>query len=135
MLIRVTLATSYSFAAKTRLDVLRRSLGLGTREPASPFYSFLFYARQPNRRECINLTTYRFASFGATLSDRGEVQFIEASFLHIVRYYIYPAVQWVLAKESRRASKAFYPPLREDIYASCRLITGSPYERRRRRNP
>jgi len=39
MLIRVTLATSYSFAAKTRLDVLRRSLGLGTREPASPFYS------------------------------------------------------------------------------------------------
>ena len=72
MLIRVTLATSYSFAAKTRLDVLRRSLGLGTREPASPFYSILFYARQPNRREWINLTTYRFASFGATLSDRAK---------------------------------------------------------------
>src|SRR6516164_11724673 len=107
MLIRVTLATSYSFAAKTRLDVLRRSLGLGTREPASPFYSFLFYARQPNRRECINLTTYRFASFGATLSDRGEVQFIEASFLHIVRYYIYPAVQWVLAKESGQLQRPF----------------------------
>jgi len=69
------------------------------------------------------------------LERSGEVQFIEASFLHILRYYIYPAVQWVLAKESGRASKAFYPPLREDIYASCRLITGSPYERRRRRNP
>jgi len=36
MLIRVTLATSYSFAAKTRLDVLRRSQppeDLGTCQP------------------------------------------------------------------------------------------------------